>query len=100
MTYSKVLGWRTAAILPVLLCAASAGCLTGVALRVDLGPVLPCALGGAVLLMAAGTMVYLSSPRIDSSKLRVMAELYALAAAAGLPLALALRFKLALGGCR
>jgi len=98
MTYSKVLGWRPAALLPLLLCGASAGCLTWVARRVALGPWLPGALGAAVLLMGLGTYLYLRSPRVESTKLRVMTEIYALVASAGLPLALALRFKVALGG--
>ena len=96
-TYSKVLGWPVAAILPVLLLATSTLCLSIVARRVGLGLGLPAALWLATCLMLVGTIEHFVS-KAPSTRLRILAEIYAVASGVGVPLALVLRFKLALAG--
>jgi hypothetical protein len=91
-TYSKMLGWRRAVVQPVLFVGASAGLLL-VALVPALGEDRWAAvglLGGVAALLAGVCLALLTGGTRRISLLPVVAQLYVLAAAVGLPLLLVL----------
>lgn len=87
-TYSKVLGWRLAALLPGAATAASAACLIAVALRLGLGPAYPLVLAAAAALVAGAGLRLRLAPAPGRAELGRWSELYALVATPGLVLAL------------
>jgi hypothetical protein len=94
-TYSKVLGWRLAGVLPLLFGGISATCLIAVAGAIGLGwPYTALVLAGA-LILAAACLRFEFRPTAASANLRPYAELYSLAAVASLPVFLLIRFGLA-----
>lgn len=84
-TWSAVLGWRAAAVIPALLAAASSALLARAGAAAGLGPAYPLVLGAAALVPAAAAVTFLvrPSPR-GGRRLRPAVELYALAAGVGL----------------
>jgi 4-hydroxybenzoate polyprenyltransferase len=87
-TYSKVLGWRLAAVLPVLFGGGGVACLVVVARMAGLGWVLPLVLVAGWLPLLLGALRFEVAPSDRSSKLQPLAELLGLVASLGMPIAL------------
>jgi 4-hydroxybenzoate polyprenyltransferase len=89
-TWSSRLGWRNAAALPPLLCTASAAGFFYAARAAQLGPAYPTVLGAALLLVLAAFLRFRLMPSARTSRLRVPVEVFAVVAAGGLVVALAI----------
>ncbi|MBI4616355.1 MAG: hypothetical protein HY720_22280 [Planctomycetes bacterium] len=87
-TYSKVLGWKTATVLPALFVTASAASLAGIARRIGLGWPFLAALGAAAAFPVGASLLLRFAPTRARANLRPWAEVYAVAANAGLAIAL------------
>ena len=87
-TYSKVLGWRVAALLPVLFGAGGVACLIAVARLAGLSWVLPLVLVAGWLPLLVGALRFELAPSDRSSKLQPLAEVLGLIASLGMPIAL------------
>lgn len=96
-TYSKVLGWRVAALVPVLFIATSVACLLPVARAAGLGWVCPAVLMAAATVPVGACVLFRVAPTRKRAKLRPCVELYATAANLGLAAALGARYGVALG---
>jgi 4-hydroxybenzoate polyprenyltransferase len=90
-TYSKKLGWKTAALVPALFIAGAAACLMIVARRAGLGWALPSAILLAAAVALGASLRFRLRPTAAHANLRPYAELFALVANVGLPLAIAIR---------
>jgi 4-hydroxybenzoate polyprenyltransferase len=96
MTYSKVLGWRVAGMLPALFALISVACLISVAAAVRLSWIY-----SAVALIAAGILTaaclrFEFHPTSASANLRPYTELYSVVAVAGFSIALLFQFSVAI----
>ena len=87
-TYSKIFGWKGAAIVPAVLVLISLGCLVGFALAAKVpgsgGPVLYGFLGLGALVAVGGSLRLLLKPSPAATKLRPFMEAYSFATQAGL----------------
>ena len=79
LTYSRVLGWRVAAALPLSFVAVSVASLVLFGARAGLGRWLVLALGAGALPLVAGVVRLWVAPSSRAANLRPLAELYALA---------------------
>jgi 4-hydroxybenzoate polyprenyltransferase len=89
-TYSLVLGWRTAALVPAGFVALSAALLVFVARRAGLGWGFPAVVLAAGAVAVGRCLLFRIAPSRARAKLEPFAQLYALAANVGLVAALAL----------
>lgn len=87
-TYSKIFGWKGAAIVPAVLVLISLGCLVGFSLAAKIpgsgGPVLYAFLGLGALVAVGGALRLLLKPTPAATKLRPFMEAYSFATQAGL----------------
>jgi 4-hydroxybenzoate polyprenyltransferase len=90
-TYSKILGWKTAGILPAVLIALSAGTLGAFAMQAGAHVGYYALLGVAALVPIACCLAFVLAPTSGRANLRPATELYGAVAGAGLIAALALR---------
>lgn len=87
-TYSKVLGWKTAALVPAFFVAASAASLAAIARRVGLEWPFLAVLGVVAALPAGASLLLRLAPTRARANLRPWTEAYAIVANAGLAIAL------------
>jgi 4-hydroxybenzoate polyprenyltransferase len=92
VTYSKILGPRAAALLPMGFVLISASSLISIAERADLTWLYPAVVAAAAGLQILACVRFELFPSTASANLRPYAELYSLVAYAGLPIALLHRF--------
>lgn len=85
-TYSKLLGWRTATLLPLLFVLVSVVCLLPVCRAAGLGWAFPTLLLTGASVVIGACVALLISPNRQRTKLRPYTELYALMVNAGLTL--------------
>jgi len=83
MTYSKILGWRIAGVLPSIFTLISAGCMVAVAAELNLSRMYTVLIASAAALMLAACIRFEIRPGKASANLRPYAELYSLVAMAG-----------------
>jgi 4-hydroxybenzoate polyprenyltransferase len=88
-TYSRVLGFRTAALLPALFAALSAACLAGVAIVADAGMVFPGAVVVAAGLVAGRCLQFRAAPSRARANLKPWATSFVLVANVGMVAAIA-----------
>ena len=88
-TYSKMLGWRVAAVLPAVFVAASAASLVPVVLATGLGRGHAAGLIAAALVPVGATALLQVAPTSGRTNLRPYCELYALVCNVGLAVSLA-----------
>ncbi|MBI2930647.1 MAG: hypothetical protein HYY16_03270 [Planctomycetes bacterium] len=88
-TYSKLLGWKAASLVPATFIAASTACLTPVALHAS--RMYAGALGTAAAIAITACLSFRIAPTPRGANLRPWAELYGAAAVMGLAVTLALR---------
>jgi 4-hydroxybenzoate polyprenyltransferase len=86
-TYSRVLGWQLAALLPAAFAVASALSLAAVARAAGLGPAFPLVVTAAAGLVAARCALFRVAPSRQHANLKPWAMLFVLVANAGLALA-------------
>jgi 4-hydroxybenzoate polyprenyltransferase len=91
-TYSKVLGWRRAALLPVGFIVAAMLCLAPVARAAGLGWTLPAALGATGALVVGACLRFRLAPTRARADLRRPVEIFGAVAHGGLAAALALHY--------
>ncbi len=89
-TYSKVLGWRLATVIPIGLVTIAAASLLFVARAAAVGPVFPCILVLAALLAIGACVRHLIAPTARSARLQTPMEAYLLISKLGFTLALAI----------
>jgi 4-hydroxybenzoate polyprenyltransferase len=87
-TYSKVLGWRLAAFLPVLFGGGGVACLVVVARLAGLGWILPAVLVAGWLPLAMGVARFEVAPSERGARLQPLVETLGLVASLGMPIAL------------
>ncbi len=90
-TYSKILGWKAAGILPAILVLLSAGALGAFAVEAGAHFAYYPLLGGAAFVPIACCLAFVLAPTSGRANLRPATELYGALAGAGLVGALALR---------
>jgi 4-hydroxybenzoate polyprenyltransferase len=88
-TYSRLLGWRVAALLPATFAIASAVLLVLVGRAAGLGPAFPLVVGVAAGLVALRCALFWAAPSSHRANLKPWAMLFVLAANAGLAIAIA-----------
>lgn len=88
-TYSRRLGVRGAALLPIVFAAISLGALVVLGQATAVSPWYFLVASASAGLLVMGALRYALAPSAQSAKLRLLAEQFALVATAGLPLALA-----------
>jgi 4-hydroxybenzoate polyprenyltransferase len=86
-TYSRVLGWKTAAILPAAFAIGSAVALVTIAMQAGLGAAFPVAIAAACAVVVWRCARFRSAPSRRSADLKPWAMLYATAANLGLVVA-------------
>lgn len=91
-TYSKVLGWRLAALLPAVFFALSFACLALVARAAGLGWGFLAALSAAAAVAIGACLRFRLAPTRERANLRPYAELYGAVAHGGLTIALGFHF--------
>jgi 4-hydroxybenzoate polyprenyltransferase len=96
VTYSRILGWRIAAIVPVAFVLTSAICLISVAVEVGLVWIYPAIVLLAVVIVAAACLRFETHPTTASAKLQPYTELYSLLAVAGFSVTLLYQFSITL----
>lgn len=96
-TYSMLLGWKTAALVPAGFLAASAGLLVAVARAAGLGWTYPAILGTAAAAGIGACLLFRLAPTRARARLQPYPEAYGLVANAGLALAVALARGVTLG---
>lgn len=96
-TYSKRLGWRTAAALPGVFVAISAACLGGVLWALELTWALPFLALGAAVPVGASLLLEVA-PTPARTRLRPATELYLLIVTAGLAAVLGFQYGVSVGG--
>lgn len=96
VTYSKVLGWKTAALAPAFFVALSAGLLAPVARAAGLGWVFVAVLLAAAAVPVGACLLLRLAPSSARTNLRPFAEAYTVVANTGLAVALAARHGVAL----
>ena len=94
VTYSRILGWRLAAIVPVVFVLTSAVCLVSVATEVRLLWIYPAVVVVAAVIFTAACLRFELRPTSASAHLRPYAELYSLAAVAGFSVSLLYQFSI------
>jgi hypothetical protein len=94
-TYSKVLGWRLAGILPALLAGGGVACLIVVARTAGLSWTLPAVLAGGWALLLGACLRFQLAPSASSANLRPFTEVLGLLAGTGMPIALGVQQGLA-----
>ena len=87
-TYSRRLGWKVAAVIPMLLCVAIAAVLFPLAAAMQLSPIFPAMAAVAALVMTAGVVRLIVAPSTRASNLRPLGELFMVVTSAGLSIAL------------
>jgi 4-hydroxybenzoate polyprenyltransferase len=87
-TYSRILGWRVAGLLPAALAIASAVLLILVARAAGIGVAFPAIIAAAAGLVALRCALFLSAPSTRRANLKPWAMLYVLVANAGLAMAI------------
>jgi len=90
-TYSRALGWRTAAWLPALFVVLSAACLLPLSGAMRLGPSYPALLVTAAVAVVAAALRFRIRPTAAHARLGGVAQLYGLVAHAGLAVGLIAR---------
>jgi hypothetical protein len=90
-TYSKALGWRTAALLPAAFVTISAACLLPVARTAGAGSWYSGAVVGAAAVMIAACLRFRFSPSRAHARLERLAQVYGVVAHGGLAVALLVR---------
>lgn len=90
-TYSKVLGWRRAALLPVAFLALALACLAPVAYAAGAGWAFPAALGTVTAVAVGACLRFRLAPTRARAHLRPYTELFGAVAYLGLIVALGLR---------
>ncbi len=91
-TYSKVLGWQRAALLPVPFVALSFACLAPVARTAGLGWAFPVVLGAAGAIAVGACLRFRLAPTRKRANLRPYAQLFGAVAHGGLTIALVLHY--------
>jgi 4-hydroxybenzoate polyprenyltransferase len=94
MTYSKILGWRIAGMLPSIFILISAGCMIGVAGELKLSWIYSVMVASSAAIMVAACIRFEIRPSKASAHLRPYAELFSLIAMAGFLTFLLLRFSI------
>jgi hypothetical protein len=89
-TYSKVLGWRVAAIVPAAFALGSAGALTAIAIDIGLSPLFYVLIGTACALLVWRCLLFRLAPSRARAQLKPFAMIYVLAANAGLAASIAI----------
>jgi len=88
-TYSRVLGWRTAAFLPAIFASGSAASLVIVAKAAGLGPFFPAAIGIAAGVIVLRCLQFRLTPTRQRANLKPSAMVFVIVANAGLAIAVA-----------
>jgi 4-hydroxybenzoate polyprenyltransferase len=96
-TYSRAVGWRTAAWLPALFVTLSAGCLLPLSGAVELGAWYPAVLIAAAVAVVAAALRFRVRPTAAHARLGDVAQLYGLVAHAGFAVGLIVRHGVAGG---
>ena len=96
-TYSVLLGWRVAALVPVLFVTASVACLVAIAGPMSLGPVYAALLVSAAAVPTGACVLFRVAPTRRRARLRPYVELYVAAVSIGLPVALVWRHGMQMG---
>jgi 4-hydroxybenzoate polyprenyltransferase len=86
-TYSRVLGWRTAALLPAVFSIASASVLAVVGRQAGLGPPFLVVIGGACAAVVWRCLLFRSAPSRRHAELKPWAMIYTTVANVGLVVA-------------
>jgi 4-hydroxybenzoate polyprenyltransferase len=86
-TYSKVLGWRVAGLLPGVFAVGSAAFLIGASRSAGLGPAFPIVVAAAAGLVLARGIQFLLAPSTERAQLKPWATAFVLVANAGLAIA-------------
>jgi 4-hydroxybenzoate polyprenyltransferase len=97
MTYSKILGWRIAGILPGIFVLISAACLAWVAVGLKLSWIYLVIIAAAAAIMLFACLRFEMRPNKITAHLRPFAEFYALVAMAGLLTFLLIHFSILFG---
>jgi hypothetical protein len=90
-TYSRVIGWKTAALLPAVFTVASAMALAMVALQAGLSVAFPVAIGTAAAIVVWRCVLFRLAPSRRSADVKPWAMLYATIANVGLVCAVLVR---------
>jgi 4-hydroxybenzoate polyprenyltransferase len=97
-TYSKVLGWRAAALLPAFFVIGSAACLIAVSHAADLSWIYSAAVGLVAALAVGACLRFRLRPSPAAANLRPPADLFALVVHVGLGVAVVAAHGVRLGG--
>ncbi len=87
-TYSRILGWKTAAVLPGFFIALSVAALCAVAPRAGLGPIYPLTIGISGALAIGACLLLRLAPTPKRTHLRPFMELHTIVVSVGLVVAL------------
>jgi 4-hydroxybenzoate polyprenyltransferase len=97
-TYSKLLGWRVAGILPALFGAGAAASMIAVARVAGLSPIFMAIVAVAAAVFVAACLRFLLRPSTAAANLKPYSELYMIVSTVGLMIAGLLEYGLRFGG--